>query len=59
LVFKWQDTRENRANDSKLFALLNDAERSVSATMIDAFRNYELTPVLWSERDKIKSELAA
>jgi hypothetical protein len=59
LVFKWQDTRENRAGDSKLFALLNNSEKPVSVTIIDAFKNYELIPVLWSDRDKIKDELAA
>ncbi|MDR3262389.1 MAG: DUF1829 domain-containing protein [Tannerella sp.] len=59
LVFKWQDTKENRAVDSTLFVLLNDTERQVSGTIIDAFNNYEIKPVLWSKRDQVKEELAA
>jgi hypothetical protein len=59
LIFKWQDTRETRTNDSQLFVLLNDTEKVVSGSVIDAFNNYQLKPVLWSEREVLKGELAA
>jgi hypothetical protein len=59
LIFKWQDTRETRTTDSQLFVLMNDAEKSVSGAVIDAFKNYQLEPVLWSERETVKGELAA
>jgi hypothetical protein len=59
LIFKWQDTRETRTDDSQLFVLMNDAERSISGAVIDAFKNYQLKPVLWSERETVKGELAA
>jgi hypothetical protein len=59
LVFKWQDTKENRTNNSRLYALLNDSEKPVSITITNAFKNYGLTPVLWSERDRAKGELSA
>jgi hypothetical protein len=59
LIFKWQDTRETRTDDSQLVVLMNDAERSISGSVIDAFKNYQLNPVLWSERETIKGELAA
>jgi hypothetical protein len=59
LIFKWQDTRETRNNDPQLFVLVNDSEKSISSSIINAFKNYQLKPVLWSERDRIKGELAA
>jgi UDP-N-acetylmuramoylalanine-D-glutamate ligase len=59
LVFKWLDTRETRAADSQLFAFLNDSNVSVSHSVIDALKNYELEPVLWSQREQAKERLAA
>jgi hypothetical protein len=59
LIFKWQDTKDTRTNDSQLFVLMNDAERVVSGSVMDAFNNYQLKPVLWSERDVFKGELVA
>lgn len=59
LVFKWIDTRETRAADSKLFALLNDGNTNVSPAVIDALKNYDLEPVLWSRREDARERLAA
>ena len=38
---------------------LNDSDRSVSRTVLDAFRNYDMRPVLWSDREAVREELAA
>lgn len=54
LVTKWTDTPPN----SKLFAFLNDNQK-ISPGVVEALENYDLTPILWSERDKIKASLAA
>jgi hypothetical protein len=59
LVQKWLDTRDTRPADSKLFAFLNDSNQKISAGVIDALNKYDLTPVLWSERNKIQDTLAA
>lgn len=59
LAFKWIDTKETRQKDSKLYAFLNDREHDVSSDVIEALRSYELTPVLWSEREEVQEELAA
>jgi hypothetical protein len=59
LVFKWLDTKETRPFDSQLFALLNDSNSHISQSIIDALRNYDLAPVLWSERQKAYDILAA
>jgi hypothetical protein len=59
LVFKWMDTKDTRAPESNLFVLLNDTTNKVSPQIIDAFNNYELRTILWSERDKFTPLLAA
>ena len=59
LMFEWLDTRETRPADSKLFALLNDTSTTISSSTIDALRNYESTPILWTEREKARDILVA
>lgn len=59
LVFKWLDTKETRPADSRLYAFLNDAHGSVSQPVVEALRNYNLEPVLWSQREDIKEALVA
>jgi hypothetical protein len=38
---------------------LNDENRSPSTTIVDALRNYDIVPVIWSGRDSVRQELAA
>jgi len=59
VVLAWIDTKEVRSSDSRAYALLNDSEQPVSSTVIDALRSYDVRPVPWSERDKVREELAA
>ncbi len=59
MVFSWLDTREVRAPDSRAYAILNDTEQEVSSVAIDALRNYEVTPVLWTKREDVREDLAA
>jgi hypothetical protein len=59
LVFKWLDTKETRAPESRLYAFLNDSTSVVSPSVVDALRNYDLEPVLWSQREQAREALAA
>jgi len=59
LLLAWLDTKENRPEESTAFALLNDQEQRVSQAIVDALTNYEVTPVLWSQRDSVREHLAA
>jgi len=59
MAWSWLDTKEVRPSDSRSYALLNDSERPVSASILDALRNYEVRPVLWGQREEVKQELAA
>lgn len=59
IAFSWIDTREIRQEKSKAYALLNDSEYSVSTDVMDALRNYDVTPVPWSQREEVRGVLAA
>ncbi len=59
LAFAWVDTKEVRPAASRFYAFLNDEGRVPSAAIIDALRNYEIAPVLWTHRDEARQELAA
>jgi len=58
-AFSWLDTKEVRPPDSRAYALLNDTEHAVPSSVVEALRNYEVTPVVWSQRDDFTEELAA
>jgi hypothetical protein len=58
-IYKWSDTREVRAPDSKAFAVLNDINQPVPTGVVDAFRNYAIYPVPWSQKVEVVRELAA
>lgn len=59
LILAWQDTRDVRPSDSEAVAVLNDVGQSVPTQSIDALSNYDIRPVLWSERDEAVERLAA
>jgi hypothetical protein len=58
-ILAWTDTREVRAPESKAYAVLNDAEQTISGGVLDAFRNYQIQPVPFSNRAEVVTELAA
>src|ERR1017187_2602897 len=55
----WTDPRQTRPPESKAYAMLNEMEQPVSANVIDAFRNYQISPVPWADRAQVVPELAA
>lgn len=59
LLFAWNDTKRVRPAKSKAYAFLNDEDRQPSGTLVEALREYEIEPVLWSHRDKVVDRLAA
>jgi hypothetical protein len=59
MVFSWIDTREVRPLESKAYALLNDSEMALSASILSALRNYGVQAVPWSKREDVREELAA
>ena len=59
LVFKWLDTRDERPSESILYALLNDSEKSISSQINDAFANYGINVIPWSEKENYTELLAS
>jgi hypothetical protein len=59
MAFSWIDTKQVRASDSMAYAVLNDTEHPISQSVVDALRNYDVKPVLWSIREQVRQELAA
>jgi hypothetical protein len=58
-AFAWIDTKEVRAPDSRAYALLNDSERAVSSSVMDALQSYDVQPIQWSKRQDVVEELTA
>ena len=58
VVFSCIDTREIRPSDSVTYAFLNDSDQVVSSNVREALRNYDVSPVLWTERESVREELA-
>ena len=59
LAWAWIETKEVRPPESRAYAFLNDSEHTISTSVIDALRNYDVHPVLWSGRESVRMELAA
>jgi len=51
ILFAWNDTKPSRKNDSQLIVLLND-KNSIAKGIEDAFSNYDVKAVRWSELEK-------
>ena len=51
VIFSWNDTKVARKPDSKLIVLMND-NNPVNKGAKEAFSNYKINTMLWSDRDK-------
>ena len=59
VAFAWLDTKTVRAPKSRAYAILNDSDRPVSQQVEAAISSYGVTPVAWSNRESVCTELAA
>lgn len=59
VAFSWIDTRATRAPESRAYAILNDVDRAVPETVLDAIRSSDVRPVPWSDREATREDLAA
>ena len=57
MAFAWIDTKQDRPEESKAIAILNDYDRKIPKSVIEAFKNYDVSPVPWSRRADIQHEL--
>ena len=58
-AFSWIDIKDVRPEGARIYAILNDFQKNVPSNVIEAMRSYEINPILWSDRDQMKEELAA
>jgi len=58
-IYAWADTQKVRSPESRAYAVLNDVEQAISGGVTDALRNYRISPVPWSTRAEVVTELAA
>ncbi|MCD7853113.1 MAG: DUF1828 domain-containing protein [Oscillospiraceae bacterium] len=49
-LFNWVDTIEKRKDDGRLILFLND-ERTISSADLEAFQSYDVSYILWSQRE--------
>jgi Domain of unknown function DUF1828/Domain of unknown function DUF1829 len=59
LLFAWTDTKDIRPPNSLAYAVLNDAEDSLSPNVLAAFQHYDVRTIQWSHREQFIDELAA
>lgn len=57
-IFSWSDTRDSRPEGAEFYTLIND-QKKIPAGTLDALQAYDITSVLWSEREKFVTALAA
>ena len=50
VAFGWLDTREFRPEGARAMAMLNDSERVISNSVLDALQAYDVQPQFWSRR---------
>lgn len=50
-AFSWNDTKDKRDKNSEFIVLLND-KKSISQNVLNAFNNYDIKTILWSQIDK-------
>lgn len=59
IIFAWSDTIQMRDPNTKLYTFVNDVEKRVSSSCIDALKEYGIIPVTWSQRDSVLQSLIA
>lgn len=58
-AFVWFDIREVRDSNSTAYAMINDADKDPGLEVFSTLQAYDIKPILWSQRDNIRQELAA
>lgn len=57
ITFLWGDIRDSRPIESKLYVFIQDTGRKVPQLALNTMSQYEIRPVLWSDKASVISEL--
>lgn len=58
-IMDWLDTKDNRSQNSSAFVFINDTEKTLSAAIPQALKNYGINCCPWSNRESVREKLAA
>ena len=59
VLFSWSDIKASRRAGAKCYVILNDTGKRIKAEQTSALTFYGLEPALWSDREKLASELVS
>ncbi len=59
IIFAWNDTKDMRQHEAKLYTFIQNVDKKVSSDAIGALKEYNINPALWTDRDKYIIELIA
>jgi hypothetical protein len=59
LLFSWDDIRETRKSEAVLYAFLNDNDKKINKSILSAFAEYDVKPILWTQKENFIRELSA
>ena len=55
-IFTFEDIQGSRKKESKCFVLINDINKNISDKYTDAFNEYNIKPLIWSDKDALLHE---
>ena len=58
-IFAWDDISSMRTRAVRMLVFLNDSEKAVSADIVSALENYDITSLLWSKKHEYIHDLAS
>lgn len=56
LIFSWEDIKKVRNKNNQLITIINDKNKKVSKSKIDALKEYNILSILWSEKELEKNK---
>lgn len=58
-LFIWDDIKNARKTENKMYVILNDSNSKVNSNIIEAYKNYGIEPLLWSKKEEILKTIKA
>lgn len=59
VIFAWNDTKDMRQQEAKLYTFIQNTDKKVSDDALGALREYGIKIALWTEKDRYIEELTA
>lgn len=59
IIFAWNDTKDTRQHEAKLYTFIQNTDRKISDDALGALKEYGINPAFWTEKDRYIPELTA